>query len=72
MMRAIEFILALAGLYATFRGWIWICDHVLLKERRGELGLPCDGTPLTEDEYEAWQQIEQGYEQTAEKPGELR
>ena len=53
MIRTLEFIAFAGGLYASFRAWIWICDHVLLREQHPLAtapGLPDDGEPLSEDE----------------------
>jgi hypothetical protein len=64
-MRSAGVIAGFAALYATWRAWLWLLDRV---QGRRVPELPCDGTPLTEDEYGQWQQIEQGYEQAAGEP----
>ena len=73
MIRTLEFIAFAGGLYASFRAWIWICDHVLLREQQPVAtspGLPDDGEPLSEDERRQLQQIEASYKRTARVTGE--
>lgn len=72
-MRAAEVILFTAAAIASYRGWIWVCTHVLLRERqKGIPGLPCDGKPLSVIEAERFGWIEDGYGQTAREPGRQR
>ena len=73
MIPAIEFILAAVGLRTIFRGWVWFCDHVLLREQQPLAtapGLPDDGEPLTPVEAERFGWIRDGWEYTADVSGE--
>ena len=73
MIRTLEFIAFAGGLYASFRAWIWVCDHVLLREQHPLAtapGLPDDGEPLTPVEAERFRWIRDGWEYTADVTGE--
>ena len=71
MIHPLEFIAFLGGLYAAFRGWIWVCDHVLLRQPPATApGLPDDGEPLTPVEAERFRWIRDGWEYTADVTGE--